>query len=340
MRASEMSGVILPKDPTLDKIATYAFLRIAQPDLKIHDYWRTNEQPSDGQLSDWKEKGIYAIDVGDEKYTKVGSKSALARVIDKNFFEVTPRVEALVGVIARNNETGDLKGRHLSTALVARDAPLLGRDGEDTIRRIADQIECWLSYPGSTDVDKIWHDPMTFTIPEYLHQTEELGGIETTEISKRASWLADVWRDGQREREVAREVWKRKKFWQSSKAACGTPVIFHKQNEEDSPFLASQVFKVFSEGKMRELVYCTRNPDGRITIMTRGMDMERVCDKLKQLEPSLWLYDNRFEGCFNGSRAYCDVEPTELYDEEILSIIHEHARTGARSVNEWMDGCE
>ena len=81
------------------------------------------------------------------------------------------------------------------------------------------------------------------------------------------------------------------------------------------PFLAREAVKHYK-------IVVIKNPKtGHVLIKSQKLDLSRLDEYLKSLEPDRWFYDWRLGSVMNGSLTYPGERPTRLTRDEIIGAI-------------------
>lgn len=330
-----LEGIFLPGDPVIDKLSAAAAIRRALgEELPIVGFWRTNEDPSEAVKREWAERGIIPIDIGSEKYRKVGRRSALERIIEVYELPLTPALAELRDIINENNKTGKLRDGGYAIAQLVREAYNLECDQAEVSERVIHAVRVWLDvhdrescimhgFPEGSAAEalatRVKENTKTFSVHEYLVNMVILGEPEATMI-ERAGWFANLQDDVRERRRRIRRAWQnREHSWQEHSFAGGSIFVL----ETDDRFLAREGFAVYRD----LLVLIVRNSRGNFKLLSRGtaVSMQDVAAELKQREPELWFYQPEQELVVNGTHSLAEVRPSALEASQIVEIVRRRA---------------
>lgn len=343
-REREVRGVILPEQPTFDKVAAMYVLLYAldlrEPAGFPMRFYGVDIQDSTLQSS--INEGFYPLDVGSNKYQHRGTGSALETVVRD--FDLDPTVDEslarLIEVVNRNNQTGYLKSRPQSLVWAIREAYKVGEDRGVVVTEMLNVVDVWFRTTDGEPLVREWPEASDFrtldevlpylkdttqelTLGWYVRQKFELGDL-AGEIRDRAKWWLRVFRSARKaEKKTAEDL--EFTFRKEFEILDGLPAVVV---ESDDQRAGRQLIR------QRYAVVVVRRKSGNVAVLSNQrsrLDMSQVAIRLNELDtqrgsPSgIWFYDERIQAVLNGSFSWRQPA-TRLSIEEIIEVIQRKIR--------------
>ena len=175
-------GVVMPPHPTFDKVvAYYLILQVlggVDGDLFIEFFsFSTPDDDFDAALRQLK---FYPLDVGSNKYQKRGFRSATEVVCHD--FDIKPdrNLGKLIEIVAKNNQSGYLKGFPYSLVWALREAYKLEREQRLVIYRVLSAIDTWFCEKEASIAKEKWMETVhkMRSFKSFSSLLDEIGKIE------------------------------------------------------------------------------------------------------------------------------------------------------------------
>ena len=323
MDRRRMVGVVMLHSPPIDKIGALVLLeRRTSGEIPVYRFWETN-RCTRAQLGSWRAQGIEPIDLGNEKYHQAGMPSAAAYTAKRHGMTVSAGEKALLDILAKNNESGWLKGRPFSTAWILRELYELGYDPQQVVRRVAHVVSCFVrvedgervpARDGATMEKIFWCElrrmrnsqfaPMT--IPRYLRDMWYLG-YQPDKIREMTKWWTHGWNEAKNAHKQAQAAFPRMRRveFRASTRRCA---LVH----TDDKFVVRVAAQAYD-------ILVVRKSAGQVGILAQKVSLLRLYGWLKAQEPTIW--HQAVGAISNGGWMYPRVMGTKLTDEQLIAAV-------------------
>ncbi len=323
-------GVAVPECPPIDKaVARVLAERALGASLPVIQFWN-HPICSREQLTAWETDDVLAIDLGAEKYHSAGKQSAaemVAELFYTNLSDLPPAVSRLLEIVAKNNQTGYLKGFPYSMAWTMRELyKLPGYDHHEVFDRAGEVIHTWLEAQESTS-DTAYCDEGhiaeifnkvdrhrqfgPFSVSRYIRDLWQLGN-DIDEITEEAGF----WVDGHDRAKAAIEDGKRE-FATMAKTSFVVNDLICTALETDNPF----VIKAGSYAC--DILVAKNSRTGQAVIMTKKANTAPLARELRTREGELWYHQASQGIVLNGGFMYSGLTPTALSLETLVELVQQ-----------------
>lgn len=334
---------VIPNESPIDKIGALVLVeRRKQQSFKRIMLFSYPQCPAE-KMEEWRRKGVLPIDIGEEKYNQmeeVGGSAAEITAL-KLGLELTSAERDVLAMLARNNETGYLKGQPHSIPWMMRELYALDSYGPvEVISRVSHVAEVYLAVEEAKEGDlEEWNEEWLpdlcakvknsnfapLTTGRYLKDLAMLG-FEREEIEESVGWWVRAWELLRAMYAAAQDQfktlsWEGKEYFIGDNRLC-------RLLDTDDPFVVKVAARSCD-------VLVARRSSGLVGVLTRQGNLDAFAEALVRMEPVHWSgrkaqgpivwYYQQKAGCLvNGGRQYPKTTPTSLTPHELAVILCDH----------------
>lgn len=346
---TEYEGVVLPNKPPIDKVvaATLVMFRNSKP-LTSVTFWDDNQVPLE-KFGEWRDAHQYPIDM--MKYHEVGVASATdytaihlgmvewTKGVGVTASNLTPGFEKLRLMINKNNKKGHLRAMKFSVPYLIRETYELKGDDTDfhaeLVSKAMDIVQSFATVENGAVVARSIEE-LEAALPDLVSRLRPSMDQPLT-IGR---YLSDLWFLGTSPQEIREKV----EFWLAQYDAVANrlaeaektlsklqPKKWSAAGEAGIVLRSDDHFLLKAATRSRQWgIRIVVTGPGHTTISTNQLDLSKMYEVLKRLEPDRWYYQPNMGALINGGPQYTAVEPTGYSTEHLIQMLQSKVQPKAK----------